>query len=635
MSQEINSAAQEEQFGEVQASENTIDTNSQNEPADISQLSLKEILQLFEELLQRGDQQEMYKNADVIKAAFYKALKREKIASGVYTAPEESVINLSEDVQNDEEQSTSDSPEVENSEEAEGSAPVSVNPFAEIERGFKQLYTRYKSVRGVYIQEMERQKEDNLVQKNRILEELKALTEAQEDLQQTFPAFRELQNRWKSIGPVPQSQTKDLWDSYQFLVEKFYDYVKINNELRDLDLKKNLEMKSDLCVKAEELLEETNVVTAFKKLQKLHEEWRELGPVPKEEREPIWDRFKAATSAINKRQQEFFEGQKQDQKKNLELKTALCEKCEEIASRDNNDNKDWNAYTKEIESLQAEWKTIGFASKKENQKIYDRFRAACDKFYNAKREFYSEFKNVMQDNLDKKIALCEQAEQLKESEDWKKTTDQLISLQKRWKEIGPVARKQSDIVWKRFRAACDDFFDRKAKHFSNVDESYEDNLKQKLALIDEINEYKLDSKNSENIEALKDFQNRWNEIGFVPIKEKERVNSAYRHAMDSKFADLRSYESISKMNNFKKHIRDIKDSSKGDKGLRIERDKLVQKFRKMESDIAVWENNMGFFAKSKNADALIQDLEKKIARAKEELSQIEDKIKLIDNQHEE
>lgn len=635
MSQEINSAAQEEQFGEVQASENTIDTNSQNEPADISQLSLKEILQLFEELLQRGDQQEMYKNADVIKAAFYKALKREKIASGVYTAPEESVINLSEDVQNDEEQSTSDSPEVENSEEAEGSAPVSVNPFAEIERGFKQLYTRYKSVRGVYIQEMERQKGDNLVQKNRILEELKALTEAQEDLQQTFPAFRELQNRWKSIGPVPQSQTKDLWDSYQFLVEKFYDYVKINNELRDLDLKKNLEMKSDLCVKAEELLEETNVVTAFKKLQKLHEEWRELGPVPKEEREPIWDRFKAATSAINKRQQEFFEGQKQDQKKNLELKTALCEKCEEIASRDNNDNKDWNAYTKEIESLQAEWKTIGFASKKENQKIYDRFRAACDKFYNAKREFYSEFKNVMQDNLDKKIALCEQAEQLKESEDWKKTTDQLISLQKRWKEIGPVARKQSDIVWKRFRAACDDFFDRKAKHFSNVDESYEDNLKQKLALIDEINEYKLDSKNSENIEALKDFQNRWNEIGFVPIKEKERVNSAYRHAMDSKFADLRSYESISKMNNFKKHIRDIKDSSKGDKGLRIERDKLVQKFRKMESDIAVWENNMGFFAKSKNADALIQDLEKKIARAKEELSQIEDKIKLIDNQHEE
>ena len=614
MNQEFKTTAPEEQFKDGDILETMPDLEMQNEAADFSELSLKEIIQNFQEMVDRGDQQEMYKNADVLKAAFYKTLKKEKIAIGFQVPSEDETIMT--DSENEE-------------------TVVSNNPFAELERGFKQLYSQYKSMRSSYVMSIERQKEENYTQKVKILEELKALTEAQEDLQQTFPAFRELQNRWKTIGPVPQNHTKDTWDNYQYLVEKFYDYVKINNELRDLDLKKNLEMKLSLCEKAEALVEETSIVSAFKKLQKYHEEWRELGPVPKDQREAIWERFKKATSEINKKQQDYFERQKDEQKGNLEKKAALCEKCEAIANSENNDNKDWNALTKEVEALQAEWKTIGFASKKENQKIYDRFRAACDLFYSSKREFYSMFKNTMQENLDKKIALCEQAEALKDSEDWKKTTDQLINLQKKWKEIGPVARKQSDIVWKRFRAACDYFFDNKAKHFSSVDESYEANLQKKLELIAEINEYKLDSKTSENIEALKDFQNRWAEIGFVPIKEKEKVQAAYRHAMDTKFADLRSAENENRFNSFKKHLKDIKTSNKGDKGLRVERDKLVQKFRKMESDIAVWENNMGFFAKSKNADALLSDLEKKIARAKEELAQIEEKIKLIDKQHEE
>lgn len=614
MNQEFKTTAPEEQFKDGDILETMPDLEMQNEAADFSELSLKEIIQNFQEMVDRGDQQEMYKNADVLKAAFYKTLKKEKIAIGFQVPSEDETIMT--DSENEE-------------------TVVSNNPFAELERGFKQLYSQYKSMRSSYVMSIEKQKEENYTQKVKILEELKALTEAQEDLQQTFPAFRELQNRWKTIGPVPQNHTKDTWDNYQYLVEKFYDYVKINNELRDLDLKKNLEMKLTLCEKAEALVEETSIVSAFKKLQKYHEEWRELGPVPKDQREAIWERFKKATSEINKKQQDYFERQKDEQKGNLEKKAALCEKCEAIANSENNDNKDWNALTKEVEALQAEWKTIGFASKKENQKIYDRFRAACDLFYSSKREFYSMFKNTMQENLDKKIALCEQAEALKDSEDWKKTTDQLINLQKKWKEIGPVARKQSDIVWKRFRAACDYFFDNKVKHFSSVDESYEANLQKKLELIAEINEYKLDSKTSENIEALKDFQNRWAEIGFVPIKEKEKVQAAYRHAMDTKFADLRSAENENRFNSFKKHLKDIKTSNKGDKGLRVERDKLVQKFRKMESDIAVWENNMGFFAKSKNADALLSDLEKKIARAKEELAQIEEKIKLIDKQHEE
>ncbi len=612
MTQEVNNPAPQEQFEENKALENTQSTESVNSVTDYSELSLKEIIQVFQEMLERGDQQEMYRCADNIKAAFYKTLKKEKIAAGMTTTPGE---------------------EKEEGETGEEDSVISVNPFAEIERGFKELYNRYKVERTSFLQTLEKQKEDNLKNKSQIIDELKELLEKQEDLQHTFPTFRELQNRWKSTGPVPQSSSKDLWETYQFLVEKFYDYVKINNELRDLDLKKNLEIKTELCEKAEALMDETNIVQAFRKLQKYHEEWRELGPVPKELREEIWSRFKLATSNVNKRQQDYFESLKVDQKKNLEMKTVLCEKAEVIAASEGED-KDWNHLTKEMEALQEEWKSIGFASKKDNQKIYDRFRAACDKFYNAKRDYYSNFKKIMQDNLDKKIALCEQAESLKDSQDWKKTTDQLIALQKKWKEIGPVARKQSDVVWKRFRAACDSFFDNKSKFFSTVEESYDENLVKKQAIIEEINAYKPDSKPAENIEALKDFQSRWNEIGYVPLKDKERIQSAYRHAIDTKFSDVRSSENETKLIRFRKHIKELQESNKGERGIKVERDKLLQKFRQLEQDIALWENNMGFFTKSKNADSIINEMEKKIGRAKEELVQIEEKIKLIDKQYE-
>ena len=608
----MNTTAPEEQFKEVEILENTQSKDSLSEYPDHSNKSLKEIIHIFQELLDRGDQQEMYKYAEGIKAAFYKALKREKIAAGFHT-PIESTEGTG--VESEDNQ-------------------VSNNPFAELERGFKELYSRYKTLRFSFLQTIEKQKEENLHLKSAIIEELKTLLEKQEDLHQTFPAFRELQNRWKAIGPVPQASNKDTWDTYQYLVEKFYDFVKINNELRDLDLKKNLEIKIVLCEKAEDLINEPNIVQAFRKLQKLHEEWRDLGPVNKEQREELWERFKTATSNINKRQQEYFEGQKEDQKKNLELKSALCDKVEVISNIASDENKDWNSLTKEVEQLQSEWKSIGFASKKDNQRIYDRFRAACDLFYNSKREHYSQFKSVMQENLEKKITLCEQAEALKESQDWKKTTDLLINLQKKWKEIGPVARKQSDIVWKRFRAACDAFFENKSKHFSSIDDSYEQNLNKKLELIQEINDYKLDTKASENVENLKDFQARWSEIGFVPIKDKERIQAAYRHAIETKFGDVRNPEEENRINRFKKHIREVQSSSKGEWGIRAERDKLVQKFRQMESDIAVWENNIGFFAKSKNADTLLVDIERKIAGAKEELSQLEEKIKLIDKQNE-
>lgn len=618
---------------------------------DYSTKTLKEIIQIFQDMLERADQQELYKHAEELKAAFYKVLKKEKIAAGFFEAALYEADGDATDTENAEsesaktveiadgaeaaEEASIEAAEVQETESAPEEAAqesVSNNPFAELEKGFKSIYTEYKRKRAAYLEEMEKVKEENYKQKLQIIEELKALLERAEDVNSTFPTFRELQSRWKSISAVPQAKAKELWDSYQHCVEMFYDYIKINNEFRDLDFKKNLELKAELCERAEALENEPSVVNAFKELQKLHEEWKEIGPVAKEFRESIWERFKTITSAINKKHQSFFENMKNEQKENLAKKSALCEKAEAIAAQESGDSGLWNSLTKQMDAIQAEWKTIGFASKKENQKIYDRFRAACDKFYGAKREFYANFKNVMQDNLSKKEALCEQAEAIAGSEDWKKTSDRLIALQKQWREIGPVARKQSDVVWKRFRAACDKFFERKASHFGNIDEKYDENLVAKRALIEEVKAYTLSDSKDENISVMREFQNRWNEIGFVPFKEKEKIQKEWNAAMDMHFADIRSLESEKQLNRFIKKVSDIKSSGKGDRSLRIERDKLLQKYKKCEQDIATLENNVGFFAKSKGADAFIEEINKKIMQAKEELARIEEKIKVIDNQ---
>ena len=321
----------------------------------------------------------------------------------------------------------------------------------------------------------------------------------------------------------------DLNDTYQFLVEKFYDMVKINRDLRDLDFKKNLEAKEAFCQEAERLAENENVVDAFRELQKLHEQWKEFGPVAKEFREAIWDRFKAATAVINKKYQAYFEGQKEKFAENLQAKTALCEKVEAFAAQEIASSNEWNAISKKIEDIQKEWRSIGFASKKDNQKIYDRFRAACDAFYGRKRDFYSQYKDSMNENLDKKLAIIEKAEALKESKDWKKTTDLFIELQKEWKEIGAVPRKKSEQLWKRFRAACDAFFDAKAKE-GKADNEFYANLKAKRALIEEIQAFE-----GSDEAAMQDFAARWQAIGFVPFKEKENVAKAYAEAMKAKF----------------------------------------------------------------------------------------------------
>jgi hypothetical protein len=416
----------------------------EEQPADVvvnySEKTLAELSELMQSLTESEDRMKRSKEAEAIKSAFYKRLSKEKADAGEETPVEE----------------PDESAMAEESTVPLQSGPVS--PFAAIEAGFKSLYVKYKKERAEYNKEQDAQREENLKVKQAIIEELKALVENPGDIGGAFPKFRDIQNRWRETGPVPQQNFRDINDTYQLFVTKFYDLVDINRELRDLDFKKNLEAKTELCERAEALAQDSDVVESFKELQKLHELWKDLGPVAKEFRDEIWERFRAATTVINKSYQAHFEEIKGKQEENLKAKVALCEKVEEIAAREITSSTMWNNLSKEIEAIQADWRKIGFATRKENQKVYDRFRAACDKFFERKRASFSEFKDSMNANLEKKLAIIEEAESLANSTDWKATGDRLIELQKQWKEIGAVPRKKSEQLWKRFRTACDTFF---------------------------------------------------------------------------------------------------------------------------------------------------------------------------------
>ena len=493
------------------------------------------------------------------------------------------------------------------------------------EARFKELFALYRNERDKYIAELEANKENNLKLKLAIIEELKELINSDETMNTTFSRFRELQQRWKEVGLVPQQNVKDLWETYNLHVENFYNFIKINKELRDLDLKKNYELKISLCEQAEELTLETQVVEAFRRLQKLHDEWRETGPVAIEFKETLWERFKEASSRINKRHQEHFESLKAEQTKNLALKHELCQKIEAITTRPILSRKEWNKASEELLEIQKVWKTIGFAPKKDNNRIYERFRAACDKFFELKREYYAGQKSEMEHNLAIKNELCAEAETLAMSEDWKRATDELIALQARWKQVGPVSRRHSDIIWKRFRAACDKFFERKAAHFASVDSQHEENLKLKQALLEEMRGADV---KAGGFDAIKEFQRRWSQIGFVPIKFKDALQKEYKSIVDGMFATLRSSERDRSINRFRERVSNMKSSGQ----LRSERERLFNKVRQMEQDIALLENNIGFFSKSKNAEALIADVREKIERTKRDMSEIIEKIKLIDEQ---
>lgn len=494
----------------------------------------------------------------------------------------------------------------------------------------KEQFKIYRQRRDAFIANLEAEKEANLKVKQTIIEELKELVNSDETLNHTFNKFRELQQRWKETGIVPQQYVKDLWETYNLHVENFYSFIKINKELRDLDLKKNYEQKIALCEQAEALILEPSVVEAFHKLQKLHDEWRETGPVANEYKEALWERFKAASSRINKQHQEHFEELKNEQVKNLGLKTELCAATEELSAQPLTTRKEWNKASDRLLEIQKTWKTIGFAPKKDNNRIYERFRTACDRFFEAKRQFYAGMKTEMEHNLQLKTEICEAAESLMNSEEWKKATDELIALQARWKQIGAVSRRHSDAIWKRFRAACDKFFERKASHFASVDGEHEENLQKKLALLAEMAEADV---KAGGYEVIREFQRRWGEIGFVPIKQKDSIQKKYKAAVDELFNTLRGSERDRSMGRFREKVSSLKAS--GDRRLRTERERLYNKVRQLEQEIALLENNIGFFAKSKNAEALVADVRAKIDRAREEMAAAVEKVKLIDKQDQE
>lgn len=495
---------------------------------------------------------------------------------------------------------------------------------------FKGLLVRYREKRDAYLNRAEQEKEEAYEKKLKIIDELKELINGNETLGNTFQMFRELQQRWKDTGIVPQEKIKDLWETYHHHVENFYNYIKINKELRDLDLKKNYEAKTELAEEAEALMLIPSATDAFHKLQKLHDQWREIGPVAPEYKDALWERFKAASTQINKRHQTYFEGIKEEQKQNLALKTELCSKVEELAASNIESKKEWDDASNQIIEIQKVWKTIGFAPKKDNNTIYERFRTACDTFFEAKRNFYHGVKSELEDNLQAKLDLCVQAEALQESEDWKATTDALIALQKKWKEIGPTSRKQSEKVWNRFRAACDKFFERKGQHFGNQDSQFADNLAQKQAMLQQMWQI-VNEKGEITFDKIKEYQRQWAEIGFVPIKQKDAIQTEYRKVVDALFDLLRGEERDRHIRNFKDRVNKIQ--STGARKLSHERDKLYNKVRQIEADIQVWENNIGFFAKSKNAEVLIREVENKIAKAKEQIATMIEKINLIDNPH--
>ena len=595
----------------------------QDEPEiDFSQKSIKELVDSLKEYIDNADIRSLNKYAEVIKACFYKTLKKEKIAMGFDESAAKDVVLEGPEAGSAEAEGAQTEVQAQPQEPAAEENTASTNPFAELERGFKDLYGKYRSMRAEFIGEQNRLRDENFEQKSKILQELKALAEQPGDINAAYPKFRELQNSWRAIGAVPPAKAKDLYDSYYHNVEVFYDFVKINNELRDMDFKKNLEAKEELCRKAEELSQSENSVQSFRALQKLHEEWKELGPVAKEMREQIWDRFKAATAIINKKYQAYFESAKEQQVANLKAKTELCEKAEAIANSELSAGSNWALLSQQIQDLQKQWRTIGFAVKKENERIWERFRAACDKFFSAKKQFHTDFKDTLAANLAKKEQLCEQAEAVMNSEDWKKTSDILIGLQKQWKEIGPVPKMKSDQVWAPFRAACDTFFNNKDRNSGGRGASMTENLAAKKELIAAIEAYKLSGDQEADLQAMHDFQAKWREIGFIPYKEKDSVQAAYRDALKASFGDMVS-EGRPRRASFQDRGRSAAPRQLS------ERDRLIQKYTQLEQDIVTWENNLGFFEKSKGAEALISDFRSKIEEAKKDLAALHEQIKSL------
>jgi hypothetical protein len=577
------------------------ETESVNFKVDYSSLTREDLLDRMQELLDNKDVRDLRSDVDNIKINYYKKYKLE--------------------VEQKRKQFV----------EKGGDIDDFIAPEDPLEPTIKELLKRYRDLKAESNKTLEQEKLENVTRKYAVIEKIKDLINRKESINKTFQEFRELQKDWRSIGLVPQQNLKDLWETYNHHVETFYDYIKINKELRDLDLKKNLESKIVLCEKAEALLLEPSIIEAFNKLQKYHDQWREVGPVLPEMRTEIWERFREATSKINKKHQQHFEDLKKEQKNNLEQKRLLCEKAEDISNFEFKTIREWEQKSQELIELQKVWRTIGFAPKKDNNKIYKRFRTACDQFFARKREFYTQNKEMYQNNLQLKSDLCIQAEALRDSTEWKKTTEDLIHLQEQWKLIGPVPRKHSDQVWKRFRAACDHFFNRKSEYYSSIDKTFESNLAKKEELIKEIESYVLTGDLTENFKQLNEFQRKWAEIGFVPLKDKDAIQEKYRLTLNRHYDNLKIDDHKRNLLKFRNRVSSLVQKPKADLKLRQEREKFVIRMQQLKNDITLWENNIGFFAKSKNAQSMIDEVNNKITNAREAIKLLEAKIEMIDN----
>lgn len=515
--------------------------------------------------------------------------------------------------------------------ENEGEEKDFVAPEDEDENKLKELLAVHKEKRAAILAEEERVKAANYALKLQLIDQLKDLTESQDDFNKLYNDFKDIQQRWKEVKAVPQENANELWKNYQIYSERFYDIIKINNQFRDYDFKKNLEMKTVLCETVEKLQNEPDVVSAFHQLQKLHQQWREIGPVAKELREELWTRFKAASTVINKRHQEHFESLKSKEQENLIAKTAICEEIEGIDFETLKTFKDWEQKNKEVIALQDKWKTIGFAPKKSNIKIFDRFRAACDVYFNKKSIFYKSIKEDMEKNLELKKALCEKAEALKDSVEWKTATEKMIALQKEWKTIGSVARKHSDTIWKRFISACDYFFEQKNKNVSSQKGVEQTNLAAKKELIEKIKNLNETLSTEDAMVELKAMMAEWNTLGHVPFKEKDKVYKEYHEAVDSQFDRLKVHQSDRKMQSFRSNLNDMAGGERGKGKLYGEREKLMRMFERMKNELQTYENNIGFLSiSSKGGGGLVKEMERKIEKLKEEMALIVKKVDAID-----
>ncbi|MEN8225706.1 MAG: DUF349 domain-containing protein [Bacteroidota bacterium] len=590
-----------EEASEEDTADKADDHEEEEEEAEeaFEEFSAEELISRLEELVQAEEFSKVKTKVALVKVAFLKILKEEK-QTAIDKFVEEG--GKKEDFKAEE------------------------NPF---EKRFNKAFEIYRKNKIRFNEEQEKIRLVNLEKKKEILNKLKELISSEESLKKTYDEFRSLQAEWKEIGMVPSGEVSNLWQSYHFLVEKFFDKVKINKELRDLDMKKNLELKVKICEKTEELLLETSIIKSFKQLQKFHEEWKDTGPVPQEQNEEVWERFKAATDKINELRREHYGKLQEDQEKNLLAKTDLCEQAEEVLTITPDSMKGWQEQTNKINELFGVWRSIGRAPKKQNTEIWERFKGSMNTFFSNKKEFLSSIKQEQLNHYNLKVDLCVEAEAIKDSTDWKKTTQELIRLQQEWKKIGPVPRKHSDKIWKRFRSACDEFFNNKSSHFSNVHENEQQNLEKKQEIIDKVKAHKFTDEKSKNLDILKNFQREWLEIGFVPMKDKDKVQKLFREVVDARLDELKISSAELSNASYATRMEAVKDSPEADRVYRKEISFLNNKINKLRDDVNLWENNLGFFANSKKADVLKQEFEQKIEKARQDLAAMEAKVKYL------